>query len=175
MEVGFAAAVCATRQGARTLLTGQAGNDGGMATSGLMSHWTGDTRGGFYEELLDRSCDSSDPSLRQTINPEKLKTVMLQMLEEAGVSLRLYTFVSDVIVENNVLKGVITESKSGREALFSKIVIDATGDGDVAAKAGVPYVVGRESDGSMQPMTLMCQLPLTKVSGMQGNGQRAID
>ena len=152
---GFAAAVNAARRGARTLLIEQAGEVGGVATTGLMSHWTGGTRGGFYEELLDRSRDSGNPALRQTINPEKLKTVMLRMLEEAGAELQLYTFVSGAIVENNVLKGVVTESKSGREALFAKVTVDATGDGDVAARAGAPYTVGRESDGKMQPMTLM--------------------
>lgn len=152
---GFSAAVNAARQGAKTMLIEQTGDIGGVATTGLMSHWTGNTQGGFYEELLDRSKDSENQSLRQTINPEKLKTVMLQMLEEAGVKLRLYTFASDAIVENGVIRGVIVESKSKREAIFAKIVIDATGDGDVAAKAGAPYTLGREEDGKMQPMTLM--------------------
>ena len=152
---GFAAAVCSARRGARTLLVEQSGEIGGVATTGLMSHWTGNTRGGFYEELLDRSRDSDNPALRQSINPEKLKTVMLQMLEESGSKLQLYTFVSGALVENDVLKGVITESKSGRKALLATVTVDATGDGDVAAKSGVPYVIGRESDGAMQPMTLM--------------------
>jgi len=80
---------------------------------------------------------------------------MLDMLEEAGVKLKLYTFACDAIIEDNIIKGVITESKSGREALMAKIVIDATGDGDIAYKAGVPYVKGRETDGKMQPMTIM--------------------
>lgn len=80
---------------------------------------------------------------------------MLQMLTEAGVSISLYTFASDVIVENNVIKGVIVESKSGREAIFAKVVIDASGDGDIAARAGVNFTLGRESDGKMQPATIM--------------------
>ena len=53
------------------------------------------------------------------------------------------------------LRGVITESKSGREAILSKMVIDSTGDGDVAARAGVPFEKGRSTDGGMQPMTIM--------------------
>jgi hypothetical protein len=160
---GFSAAVMAARQGAKTMLIEQAGDVGGIATIGLMSHWTGNTEGGFYEEILNRSADfaeaaedlSQNGNYRQIINPEKLKTVMLQMLDEAGVILQLYTFTSEAIVENHTIKGVITESKSGREAILAKIVIDASGDGDIAAKAGAPFYKGREEDGKMQPVTLM--------------------
>ena len=159
---GFSAAVNAARLGAKTMLVEQSGSVGGVATTGLMSHWTGKTKGGFYEEIIKRSSDYKDSAeigkysfKKQLINPEKLKSVLLEMLEEAGVMLSLYTFACDVVMEDNYIKGVITESKSGREAVMAKIIIDASGDGDIAAKAGVPYVKGRESDGKMQPMTLM--------------------
>lgn len=152
---GFSAAVCAARQGAKTMLIEQFGCVGGMATAGLMSHWTGHTKGGFYEEILKRSHDGKD---RQTINPEKLKTVMFDMLSEANVNLRLYTFASAPILEGNAIKGAIIESKSGREAVLAKVVIDATGDGDIAAKSGVPFIKGRETDGKMQPATLMFKI-----------------
>ncbi|NLB41248.1 MAG: FAD-dependent oxidoreductase [Clostridiales bacterium] len=148
---GFSAAVNASRQGVSTMLVEQAGDVGGVATTGLMSHWTGNTKGGFYEEILER-CGGPNKRL---INPEELKTLMLEMLDEAGVKLQLYTFASDVIVEDNTVKGVIIESKSGREVILAKVIIDCTGDGDIAAKAGVPYVKGRDIDGKMQPMTLM--------------------
>lgn len=150
---GVAAALSAARQGAHTLLIEQSGAAGGVATTGLMSHWTGDTAHiGIYAEILRRAQDCADP---QVINPEKLKTVLLEMLVEAGVRLQLYTFASDAILKDNVLQGVVAESKSGREAFLARISVDATGDGDVAARAGVPYHKGRESDGRMQPMTLM--------------------
>jgi glycine/D-amino acid oxidase-like deaminating enzyme len=159
---GFSAAVCAARQGAKTMLIEQTGDVGGVATSGLMSHWTGNTRGGFYEEILELSQDCSyisfsqaHGSTRQIINPERLKTVLLEILEEAGVILQLYTFACEAVLDGNRIVGVITESKSGREAIRANVVIDASGDGDIAAKAGVPYRKGRESDGKMQPMTLM--------------------
>jgi hypothetical protein len=151
---GIGAAVAAAREGASTMLVEQTGDVGGIATAGLMSHWTGNTEGGFYEEILSRSAELLGEG-RQIINPESLKTVFLRMLMEAGVSLRLYTFASDVIMEEHVIKGVILESKSGREAVLAKIVIDATGDGDIAAKAGAPYLKGREGDGLMQPATIM--------------------
>ena len=114
---------------------------GGVATSGLMSHWTGSTEHiGIYGEILRRAQDGEDPHL---INPEKLKLALLEMLREAGVRYRLYTFASDVIVEDGVIHGIITETKSGREAILARIVVDATGDGDIAAKAGVPFTKGR--------------------------------
>jgi hypothetical protein len=77
------------------------------------------------------------------------------MLEESGVRLRLYTLAADDIMEGERITGVIVVSKSGREAVLAKVVIDATGDGDIASKAGVPYIKGRESDGKMQPMSIM--------------------
>ncbi len=149
---GFSAAVNAARQGAETLLIEQAGALGGVATTGLMSHWTGSTRGGFYEEILARSKDCES---RQIINPERLKTVLLEMLEESGASLRLHTLACEPIMQGNTISGVISESKSGREAFLADIVVDASGDGDIAARAGVPHHKGRERDGGMQPMSLM--------------------
>ena len=163
---GMGAAIWAARQGADTMLVEQMGDVGGIATTGLMSHWTGRTAGGFYEEILSRSADIQEAaedygfngSPRQIINPERLKTVFLQMLQEAGVRLRLYTFASGAIMDGNTIRGVVLESKSGREAVLAKVVIDCTGDGDIAAKSGAAYCKGRESDGSMQPASIMFKI-----------------
>lgn len=152
---GVSAAITAAREGAVTMLIEQTGDVGGISTAGLMSHWTGSTQGGIYEEILQRSCDSEKAGERVLINPEKLKTVYLEMLAEAGVRLKLYSFVCEPVMEGNTVRGVILENKSGRSAVLAKIVIDASGDGDVAAKAGVPYFLGREEDGRMQPATIM--------------------
>ena len=159
---GVAAAVSAARQGADTLLIEQMGDVGGIATAGLMSHWTGNTQGGIYEEILDRSADLADAadygfngSPRQIINPERLKTLLLEMLDESGARFLLYTVAAGPIVKDGRLGGVIIENKSGRQAVLAKVVIDATGDGDIAARAGAAYVKGRETDGSMQPVSVM--------------------
>ena len=124
---GFAAAILAARGGARTMLVEQAGDVGGVATTGLMSHWTGQTQGGFYEELLDRSQDCAEDitfdyhsSLRRIINPEKLKTTLLDMLQEAGVLLLLYTLACDVIMDGDRITGIIVENKSGRAAILAQ-------------------------------------------------------
>ena len=149
---GFGAALHAARMGRKTMLIEQYGAVGGVATTGIMSHWTGRQDGGCFEELREKARDCE---AEQVINPEKLRILMLDMLMEAGVNVQLYTGFSDVIMDGNRVAGVITESKSGREAILSKMVIDSTGDGDVAARAGVPFEKGRSTDGGMQPMTIM--------------------
>lgn len=147
---GFASAVSAARMGVRVLLLEQLGDVGGIATSGLMSHWTGDTEGPLYGEILRRHNESATV----TIDPEQLKTVLLTMLEEAGVTLRLYTQCVAPMMDGKRITGVITESKSGREAFYGTVIIDASGDGDIAARAGAAFIKGR-TDGKMQPVTLM--------------------
>ncbi|GAI97366.1 unnamed protein product, partial [marine sediment metagenome] len=73
---------------------------------------------------------------------QDFKWLLLEMMEEAGVKLLFHSLIVDVIKEDNTVRGVIVENKSGRQAILGKVFIDATGDGDVAAKAGVPFVVG---------------------------------
>ena len=168
---GACAAISAGRLGAKVLLIESNNSVGGMSTSGMMSHWTGSVNSPLYTEILKRSAAYSEgENSRNTdpwIDPEVLKSVWLDMLSEAGVTVLLYTFVCGVIKEENRVTGVITESKSGRKAFLSKITIDGTGDGDVAAFAGAEYIMGRESDGKMQPATLMF-----KVGGV--NIERAV-
>ena len=88
------------------------------------------------------------------VEPEAAKTVALEMLQEAGVEVMFYTFCSDVVMEGDELKGIIIESKAGREAILAKTIIDCTGDADVAYRSGVPCEYGNET-GGVQPPTLM--------------------
>ncbi len=90
------------------------------------------------------------------VEPEAVKTVGLEMLTEAGVDVVFYTFVAGVIMsdDGSAIRGVITESKSGRSVVVAKVVIDCTGDADVAYRAGVATEKGNEH-GGMQPPTLM--------------------
>lgn len=156
---GTAAAVMAGRMGAKVLIIEWNNAIGGISTSGMMSHWTGSVTSPMYTEILQRSADMNEGEqkgkIQQYINPENLKSVYFDMLKDANVDVLLYTFVCGVVMEGDQLTGVITESKSGRRVFRSKVVVDGTGDGDVAAFAGVEYHKGRESDGKMQPTTLM--------------------
>ncbi len=154
---GFSAAVSAARNGAKTLIIESLSSVGGVSTSGLMSHFTGTADSKLYREILNRSHEKDyfDCPDKTKIDPEMLKTTYLEMLKESGVDILLYTLVCDTLVENGKVKGVITENKSGRQAYLAGVVIDGTGDGDVAYHAGAEFFLGRESDHKMQPATLM--------------------
>ncbi|MDX9882318.1 MAG: FAD-dependent oxidoreductase [Prolixibacteraceae bacterium] len=91
------------------------------------------------------------------VEPEAVKAVSFNMLKEIGIEVMLYTFFAGVIMDNDQLQGIIIESKAGREAILAKVVIDCTGDADVAYQAGVPCEKGNEK-GGMQPPTLMFSL-----------------
>lgn len=153
---GIAAAISAARLGMKTTIVEQLGALGGISTSGLMSHWTGTCDSRLYREILTESAaKNEDKDITVNIDNEQLKHLYLTMLSQSGVEIILYTLASEVIQEGDTVKGVIVENKSGRCAIMANTVIDASGDGDMAAKAGVPYVLGRESDHKMQPATLM--------------------
>lgn len=156
---GVSAAITAGRMGVKVLLVEWANSVGGISTSGMMSHWTGSVESPLYTEILTRSAAKNEGAghnkIVPQIDPENLKSVYLEMLAEANVTLLLYTFVCGVVMEGNRAAGIITESKSGRRVYKAKVIVDGTGDGDVAAYAGAEYTKGRESDGRMQPCTLM--------------------
>ena len=73
-----------------------------------------------------------------TIDPEALKTLSLQMVQEQNVDLILHTWATEPIVEDGVMRGAIFESKAGRQAILAKVIVDTTGDADLLARAGAP-------------------------------------
>lgn len=91
-------------------------------------------------------------------DPEVVKWVADCLLSEAQVNLVYHTLAVAAAVRDFRLTAVVTESKSGRAAYKAEVVVDATGDADVAALSGVPFRLGRDSDGAMQPMTLMFRI-----------------
>ena len=155
---GIGAAIRAGRSGARTLLLESLGRVGGISTSGMMSHFTGRCDSSLYQEILDRAKAKNRfyPELdRKYIDPELLTLTYLEMLEEAGVDLLLYTTFCEAVMEGNTVIGIVCHGKSGFCRYDAKVIVDASGDGDVAERCGAAYVKGRESDGKMQPATLM--------------------
>src|SRR5690606_16862133 len=88
------------------------------------------------------------------VEPEAVKTAGLELLVESNVDVLFYTFFAGVVMDGDELKGVIIESKAGREVILAKAVIDCSGDADVAYRAGVPCEYGNEH-GGVQPPTLM--------------------
>lgn len=119
--------------------------------------------GGVLRTLLERlvSAGGAIPPSLQTgyvvpFDPEIFKLVALDLLDEAGVRFLFHALAGEVIGDGAV-EGVVFETKSGPVVLRARAVVDCTGDGDIAARAGAPYEIGRE-DGLVQPMTLMFRM-----------------
>ena len=160
---GFAAAVAAARGGARTLLIERYGFAGGLATAGLVNPFMSYTlpdggarlTGPVFNELIDRMYALGAMNEGKNIfDDERMKFVLDDMLREAGVTVLFHSLFAGVEVDGGVVRTVHTHGKSGRQSFQGRIVIDGTGDGDVAAAAGSRVEMGREEDGRCQPMTL---------------------
>ena len=153
---GFAAAVASARAGAKTVLAERYGYFGGQWTGGIVlvvisTHAT--EKGekikvmrGIGDELLERLTKIDGAVVNQapgkhnpTSDPEATKYMMDEMIREAGVKVFLHSWASDVVLDGGAVRGVVFESKSGRQAILAKVVIDATGDGDVFAAAGAAH------------------------------------
>ena len=102
-----------------------------------MQRWT---RWGTFDFHSRRSRTRSASPRRST--PTAWKRASLEMVRAAGIELRLHSWFSRTLVEDGQVKGVVCDTKSGREAILGKVVIDATGDLDVAASAGAPHIGG---------------------------------
>jgi hypothetical protein len=180
---GLGAAVAAADAGARAVLVERYGFLGGNATAALVmplmsfhtqmprrekkgaptllptDHGPGEpVVAGVLRRLLERLVRAGGaipPSLATgyvvPFDPEWFKLIALELLDEAGVGFLFHAFASAVLPGN---EGVIFETKCGPLALRAKVIVDCTGDGDVAVQAGAPFEIGR-ADGLVQPMTLM--------------------
>jgi len=94
-----------------------------------------------FEELYARK--KPKPIVYAAVfDPEGWKQVSQEMVLEAGVRLRCHSWFSRALVEDGAVSGVVVETKAGRQAIRSRIVIDTTGDGDVFGSAGAPGVHG---------------------------------
>jgi hypothetical protein len=169
---GACAALAAARRGVRTILLERWSFAGGMGTAGLLTCWHTSDREkqvifGLMEELFQRGmrqgwCHRLDhyPRFHEThhFDSEGLKRTYDEMLAEAGVRVYYTLPAGDVLMDGPRVGAVLCDTKTGRKAIRAAVVIDGTGDGDIAAKAGAPFALGRESDGRVQGMTLVFRL-----------------
>lgn len=184
---GVIAAIAAARNGAHTLLLERYGFLGGNATNSLVGAILGlhnghkKAVGGIPDELFERmiqyggaqwvswrdniggeqrppeSILVENPKEFIAFDPEILKLTALEMCEEAGVELLFHAFAFDVNTSGDEARHIIFLSKSGLQAIEAQIVIDCSGDADIAAAAGCPWEKGDEH-GNLQPMTLEFRL-----------------
>lgn len=182
---GVIAALASARSGAKTLLIERYSFLGGNGTAGLMTCYNGfrnqkapdalQTVKGIPAEYIQEivrlgGVSDYDPyektphnvaagDLPYTVgfDPEVAKIAALNLLKKAGAQLRLHSWVVAPMLDGNKITGVIVESKSGRQAIAADIVIDATGDGDLAASAGAPFM-SPATTGDRMGMSLMYRI-----------------
>ena len=190
---GIAAAVAAARGNAKVFVFDQWGSVGGMATMGLVGPFmtSFDSTGknqiirGIFEELVQRMKAMGGAIHPKEIGPETsysgyykighnhvgpfdhepFKIAAVQRIQDSGAELLLHTNFVDVLKENNRISGVVISNKAGISAVRAKIVVDCTGDGDVAVRAGETFDLGRK-DGNIQAATLffrVCNVDVAKM------------
>ena len=162
---GVVAAIAAARSGVKVLIVEQFGSLGGSATNGLVTpfmhtHIDGNPMcSSISDEINNKMLEIGYGAVDGSNNkghfdPLMLKFVLEDMAVEAGVNILYYTYICDVIMEDQTIKGLIVENKAGRSAITASRVIDCTGDGDLAYKAGVPFEKGSPDTGKNQPMSV---------------------
>ena len=165
---GPIAAIAAARRGKKVVLIERFGSLGGILTLGLNTKPSGALVGGIPLEIwnLARSLGGAGDDYMATtksggvriaspIDPEIMKMLLTRLCVEAGVQILFETFVSAPYVENDAVTGVVIESKSGRQFIGCKVLIDCSADADMAAKANAPFVMGSGgADAKMQPVSM---------------------
>jgi hypothetical protein len=147
---GLAAALASAREGVDTMLLERNGFWGGTFTQAMVEslvwyrHEETVEAGGVGRELEEFATAFGgtypDPeSTGRLIDADMFKCAADKLIEQSGVRPLFHCYAVAAIVIDGIMKGVITESKSGRQAVLAKVVIDATGDADIAAFAGAPY------------------------------------
>jgi hypothetical protein len=111
----------------------------GTGEKPLIDRYIGSSLNRFYVRK-NSNIDKDVVLYSALIDPEVLKDELNRMVEEAGVKLYLHSWGTQAIMEGEQVKGVIFESKSGRQAVLGKVVIDSTGDGDIFLTAGAEYI-----------------------------------
>jgi hypothetical protein len=178
-NAGCAAAIAAARNGVRVMLVERYGFLGGTATAALVGPWmsfhAGRERvvGGIAQEIVQRlvamgaspghieDASSYVPTITP-IDPEYLKALLFDMMEEAGVRLLLHALFLEALVETDAegkrIVGAAFQTVAGRCEVRAQRVIDATAEAHVSASAGVPFQMGDEREGLVQPMTMIFRL-----------------
>ncbi len=162
------AAISAGRRGKRVVMIERFGSLGGNLTLGLNTKPSGALLGGLPLEIwnLARTVNgagkdymattkSGGVNIASPCDPEMMKILLTKLCVEAGVQILFETVASKPIVENGAVTGVIIENKGGRQFISAKAVIDCSADGDIAAQANAPFVMGAgDEDVTMQPASM---------------------
>ena len=157
---GMGAAITAARNGARVTLVEYGGKLGGMWTLGLLSPFFDNRKEGLNKEIREKLMERKAWGGLWDISfdPVEMALLLNRYAMELDIDVLLYTIACEPFMEDREVRGVFVQNKSGKQLIRAKAVIDCTGDGDIAARAGCPFEVGRPEDGAFQPMTMMFKL-----------------
>ena len=162
------AAISAARQGKRVVMIERFGSLGGNLTLGLNTKPSGALVGGLPLEIwnLARTAGGAGDDYMAVVktggvkiaspcDPELMKMLLTRLCADAGVQILFETVVSTPVMEGDTVKGVIVESKTGRQFIAGKVVIDCSADADIATRAGAPFVMGAGGEArTMQPVSM---------------------
>lgn len=146
---GIGAGYMAARRGAKTLVLEKSGRLGGMAVSALVSPFSLNTDSPVVKHIAKRI------GFAHSVDFHMADVRAFDLLKEAGAEVMLHSDVICPLMEGRRVVGLKVNCAEGVRTFRAKVVIDATGNGAVAAAAGVPYEEGRKSDGLVQPMSIM--------------------
>jgi len=165
---GLSAAIAAAREGFDTLLLERYGCFGGVLSQvgvegiawyrheqTIESNGIGNEFETKAKEFGGSSKEAQSDS--EALDAEMFKVVADKMVLESGARPLLHALAVDVIMDGNIIKGIIIESKSGRQAILAKRVIDATGDADIAARAGAPFSKASKEELMMVTVMFSCR------------------
>lgn len=166
---GVMAAVASAREGMRVLLVEKYGFLGGMATAGLVNPFMNFyergghgvlANSGLFLNLLERmyALGGTGTPHAASYMEEFMKLALDRICTEYGVKVLFHALVSDACSNNGEIKNITVSTCSGNIKLTAPVFIDATGDADLSAFAGLEYKLGRDEDGLCQPMTLCFRL-----------------
>lgn len=172
---GTMAAIAAGRSGATVLLIEKSGFLGGVMTGAgvgpMMTFHAGNTQviQGIMSEMANRLIEEGyspghiddSTGFTYSVTPfdaEGMKIIEEQMVLESGCELLYHSMLAQVKVDAQVIDSIVICNKHGLVKVKGDIYIDATGDADLSAWAGVPFSKGRKDDGAMQPATLMLKM-----------------
>jgi len=148
---GIAAATMAAGSGAGVLLLERYGRLGGMAVQAMVNPLLGKVNSPFVSKVVKRLGG-------RQVDFERIDLDYTRMLLEAGAEIMLHSWISGVLKTGGRVTGVEVVSKEGTFEVYGDVVVDATGDGDVACMAGAAYEQGRPGDGLVQPMSVMYRI-----------------
>ncbi len=169
---GIAAAIAAARKGARVRLIEVHGYLGGVWTAGMVNNIIDyQNKSGLIAEIM-AALKTNDAQVSAVVfDVEEMKRLLEELCLRAGVKLLYHTRVVGAVKDgSNRLSHALVENVSGRQAFAAKAFVDATGEGDLAARAGCGFAWGHPVSGRTQPMSLIALLGGLDAAALRGQG-----